>query len=217
MSRNNKLIFKVFCEGDTEYNYFEGFRKKNNLNLALRPINMDGGGYSNFLSEIKKDGSFNSIAKFIIIDGDRASAEKGEKDKLKELIDYCILQNDKGDTPHILIINYPDFEYLACLHSPKFNKQNINNFIKSEYNYKSVNDFKADQKVFEKLNTKSNSYFTMLKNVSSKFAFISNKIDVKKSKFLINVKTEKKLENIGKRGSNINDFFFILRGFDEKV
>ena len=48
MSRKKRLVekvFKVFCEGDTEYNYFEYIRKNKKVSLAIRPINMKGGGY----------------------------------------------------------------------------------------------------------------------------------------------------------------------------
>ena len=51
MSRKKRLVkkvFKVFCEGDTEYNYFEYIRKNKKVSLAIRPINMKGGGYANF-------------------------------------------------------------------------------------------------------------------------------------------------------------------------
>lgn len=43
MSRKKRLVekvFKVFCEGDTEYNYFEYIRKNKKVSLAIRPINM---------------------------------------------------------------------------------------------------------------------------------------------------------------------------------
>lgn len=41
MSRKKRLVekvFKVFCEGDTEYNYFEYIRKNKKVSLAIRPI-----------------------------------------------------------------------------------------------------------------------------------------------------------------------------------
>jgi hypothetical protein len=44
--------------------------------LALKPINMHGGGYSNFLDVIKTEANSNCLAKFIIIDLDRLRIEK---------------------------------------------------------------------------------------------------------------------------------------------
>lgn len=73
VKRSIKKVFKVFCEGDTENNYFEYIRKNKKIDLAIKPINMHGGGYSNFLSTIKEDSNSNCLAKFIIIDGDRAT------------------------------------------------------------------------------------------------------------------------------------------------
>ena len=57
MSRKQRILKKryaIFCEGDTEYNYTEKMRKNQGVELVLKPINMHGGGYSNFLRQIKK-------------------------------------------------------------------------------------------------------------------------------------------------------------------
>ncbi len=58
MSRKQRILKKryaIFCEGDTEYNYTEKMRKNQGVELVLKPINMHGGGYSNFLRQIKKE------------------------------------------------------------------------------------------------------------------------------------------------------------------
>ena len=58
MSRPERKLqkrFVVFCEGDTEYNYIDKMRKRQNVQIALKPINMHGGGYSNFLKKIKTE------------------------------------------------------------------------------------------------------------------------------------------------------------------
>ena len=47
--RKLRKKFIVFCEGDTEYNYIDTMRLNQGVELALKPINMHGGGYSNFL------------------------------------------------------------------------------------------------------------------------------------------------------------------------
>ena len=50
MSRKQRVLKKryaIFCEGDTEYNYTDKMRKKQGVELVLKPINMHGGGYSN--------------------------------------------------------------------------------------------------------------------------------------------------------------------------
>lgn len=78
-TRETKKNFKVFCEGDTEYNYIDEMRRQKRLSIAIKPVNMKGGGYSNFLEQVKTDGTTNCLAKFIIIDGDRAVEEEGER------------------------------------------------------------------------------------------------------------------------------------------
>ncbi|UWN95661.1 hypothetical protein NQ488_14140 [[Bacteroides] pectinophilus] len=71
MSRKTRVLqkrFAVFCEGDTEYNYIDKMRKNQGVELVLKPINMHGGGYSNFLQKIKTESQSNYLAKFIIMD-----------------------------------------------------------------------------------------------------------------------------------------------------
>ena len=78
MSRKQRILKKryaVFCEGDTEYKNTEKMRKKQGVELVLKPINMHGGGYSNFLRQIKKESQTNYLAKFIIVDTKRQKIE----------------------------------------------------------------------------------------------------------------------------------------------
>lgn len=215
--RVSKKIFKVFCEGTTEYNYFEVLRKSKNLNLALRPIDMKGGGYSSFLNEVRKDANSNCIAKFIVIDGDRANNVIEEQHNLKKLIDYCANMNNKGSIPHILIVNCPDFEYVACLHSPEYNGQEAKNFIINRYQYKDIGKFKADKEIFAFLNSKEKSYNVMLSKLQKSDLIIENCIKITKKQFLIRVKTKSCLDNLGRKSSNIFDFFEVIREFEDSI
>lgn len=83
MSRKQRVLKKryaIFCEGDTECNYTDKMRKKQGVELVLKTINMHGGGYSNFLCQIKKESQTNYLAKFIIVDADRIVSVPGEKE-----------------------------------------------------------------------------------------------------------------------------------------
>ena len=120
MSRVERVLkkrFAVFCEGDAEYNYIDKMRKNQGVELVLKPINMHGGGYSNFLKQIKKESQSNYLAKFIIVDADRISADSNELENFLKLVDYCRLQNEKGNVPHFNIADNPDFEKLAAAFS----------------------------------------------------------------------------------------------------
>ncbi len=211
--RITKKNFKVFCEGDTEYNYIDEMRRQKRLSIALKPVNMKGGGYSNFLEQVKTDGATNCLAKFIIIDGDRAIAEEGEKKNLRELLEYCMLQNRSGRIPHFLIVNYPDFEYIACLHTPKYKGQNVVQYITRELGYKSVDEFKADEKVYRVLNTNGNSYSIMLSLLREENCFIINRYSINKKLYEIKISTSYDWEKLGKKGSNINEFFEVVNSF----
>jgi hypothetical protein len=211
--RETKKNFKVFCEGDTEYNYIDEMRRQKRFSIAIKQVNMKGGGYSNFLDQVKTDGTMNCLAKFIIIDGDRAVAEEGEKKILRELLEYCMLQNQSGRVPHVLIVDYPDFEYIACLHTPKFKGQDVAQYIVKELGYKSVDEFKADEKVYNVLNSNGNSSDLMLSLLRKDNCFIVNEYHIKKKLYEIKISTVYDWEKLGRKGSNINEFFEIINRF----
>lgn len=81
--RSTKKTFKVFCEGDTEYSYIDELRRQKKLSIALKMVNMKGGGYRSFLEQVRIDGITNCLAKFIVIDGDRAFSDEGGKEESK--------------------------------------------------------------------------------------------------------------------------------------
>lgn len=91
--REIKKNFRVFCEGDTEYHYINEMKRQKRLSIALKLVNMKGGGYKGFLESLKIDGNTNCLAKFIIIDGDRAISEEGEKKRLREFMYIRKLKN----------------------------------------------------------------------------------------------------------------------------
>lgn len=213
-TRVTKKNFKVFCEGDTEYHYIDEMRRQKNLSISLKPVNMRGGGYRNFLEHVKTDGTTNCLAKFIIIDGDRAVEDDDEKKNLRELLDYCILQNKSGRIPHFLIVNYPDFEYIACLHAPQYKGQNVAQYIMKEWRYKSVDKFKSDEKIYHVLNTNGNSYDQMLLSLQKENCFVINHYIISKKQYEIKISTIYDWDKLGKRGSNINEFFEVISGFD---
>lgn len=103
MSRKTREIqktFKVFCEGDTEFNYIDEMRRQKKLSISLKLVNMKGGGYRSFLEQVQIDGTTNCLAKFILIDGDKAISDEGEKKNLRELLEYCRIQNQSERIPH---------------------------------------------------------------------------------------------------------------------
>lgn len=131
MSRKKRILqkrFAIFCEGDTEYNYIDKMRRNQGVELVLKPINMHGGGYANFLQKIRTESQSNYLAKFIIVDADRLTTIQGELDGFNKLLEYCMIQNKKGNTPHFIIMDNPNFEYVACLHSPAYKGQDVHKF-----------------------------------------------------------------------------------------
>ncbi len=219
MSRPKRTVeksFKIFCEGDTEYNYFEYIRNNKKVSLAIRPVNMKGGGYSNFLNYLKEDANSNCLAKFIVIDGDRAETVYGEKGALLQIIKYCQVQNESRRIPHVLIIDYPDFEYVACLHTFGYKGQDVEQYIKKELGYSNVDDFKSDDNIFKVLVESGKGSITqLLKSINKHTAVIKNRFSINKTKYEILVQeTIFNEKNFGIKGTNFNEFYEVLQNID---
>lgn len=211
MSRNIKPRIRLFVEGKTEDNYFKELAKSLNLDFSIETVDMNGGGYSNFLTKIKTKGYLGCTFIFIIIDLDKVCDDK--KNFLK-LVRHCNDQNKRVDTPYFLIGNYKDFEYFACLHSSEYKEGDTKQFIINKFKYKNIEAFKSNSKIFNFLNTNGRSYKNAIDKISKKQAYIYNEykpvnknngdIVVKNVK----VKINENLENI--KNSNMNDFFNII-------
>lgn len=214
MNNTIRPKLRLFVEGKSENNYFREFGKKVNIEFVIEPIDMKGGGYSNFLQKIKEKGYQGCTAVVIIIDLDKIDDDKANFEKL---LKYCKTQNkNKGcPVPYILLGTYEDFEYFACCHSKDYKGGDTSPFIIKNYKYKNVTDFKADSKIYDVLNnTKNNRSFNNACNmISKKSSYFNNKIEpkgkngditIKLSSFSINeqVRTSK--------NSNIHELFKLI-------
>lgn len=124
----------------------------------------------------------------------------------------------EGDTEYnyideILIVDYPDFEYIACLHTPQYKGQNVAQYIVKELGYKSVEEFKADEKIYNVLNTNGNSSDLMLSLLKRENCFVVNHYSIKKNLYEIKNSTIYDWEKLGRKGSNINEFFEVINSF----
>lgn len=214
MSRKQRVLKKryaIFCEGDTEYNYTEKMRKKQEVELVLKPINMHGGGYSNFLRQIKKESQTNYLAKFIIVDADRIVSVPGEKENFLRLLEYCRIQNDKGNTPLFVIADNPDFEHVACLHDTDYKGQDTKGYIVKTWGYKNLDAFKNDTEVYEFLNTGKRSFEVLLGILRRQDKLVKNLYEIKKKTFDIRIRsTVFNQDMLDQRVSNIEEFFDVI-------
>lgn len=161
------------------------------------------------MEEIKKEASNNCLAKFIIIDFDRVAQNEGELSKLKEIIDYCKIQNNSNRIPHFLILNNPNFEYIACLHIGSYQGQSIKGFIERNLNFGNVEKFKAKQDIYKYLNSNENSQNLMCSRLKEPIIIHHYKISKKSYEIRI-FKVDIKWENGDKSGSNINELFEVI-------
>ena len=110
---------------------------------------------------------------------------QGEKDSFLQLAEYCRLQNKKGTIPHFLIVNNPDFEYVACLHVPEYKGQEVTRFLQTVLGFQSLEQFKKNTEVYECLNNGERSYQVLIQKIQGKDKFVKNTYSVKKKNFEI--------------------------------
>lgn len=211
--REGKLKLKLFVEGYTEENYFKKLRKNNNVEISYTEINMEGGGYTSFLKEIKKSSDLGFIAVFIVIDLDKYIDEVNQKKPLEELIAYCKRKNKNGRIPYFLIASNRDFEFFACSHCVNYKDSNTNAYITKNFKYKNLEDFKSDEKIYEFLNSNSKSYINAINKIKTKKPYISNEYikDIKKLDKSLKIRqTTINAEALCYFHSNMYEFFDII-------
>ncbi|HAU84452.1 MAG TPA: hypothetical protein DCW90_02760 [Lachnospiraceae bacterium] len=210
-----KIKIQLLAEGNTEVNYFKSLRMKENLKISYKEVNVRGGGYLNFLRQIKKESDLGYLAKVILLDYDLARENGGEKKNFKTLLEYCIEKNRHGRIPYILIVNNYDFEYFACLHSSKYNNQDTSQFIIDTYKYKSIEDYKGDEGIYDKLNSNGNSYQHAINilNEQKKKTVISNDCELTEKRSIPIIKNKQIIyvpEADTYKNSNILDFLNLI-------
>ena len=74
-----KKTISILCEGDTEYNYFTGFKEHCDSVLNIKCVPSNNGSYSIVLKNLKKISPHGTVARFAIIDFDRFQNISGEQ------------------------------------------------------------------------------------------------------------------------------------------
>ncbi|MBF8984532.1 RloB domain-containing protein [Lutibacter sp. B2] len=211
MIRKSKQRLMLLVEGDTEENYMKELKNNPDVYFSIKPVNMHGGGYTNFKNRLRKESTKGFLAIFILIDLDKAFDEKKQ---LKDLIDYCKMQNKKSEIPYILIGTNKDFEFFACCHCPNYKKGNTDQYITKIFGYKDVGKFKSDTKIYTFLNSDHRSFKEALNKLSSKHPAYFKHVYKKEKKGLdITIKLSKTIINqdaLTSLHSNIYELFDII-------
>ena len=157
MSNNceNKVLTKkilLLCEGDTEQHYYNGLRQNKTLKVTIKPINVGGGGYKEMLKAIKENSGFGYFARIVVLDLDRYHTITTEKAEFTNIIQYVGSQN-RRQLPVLLIASNPDFDEFVLLHDATYNG---NRSMLNSMGYKSIDELKADEFVYQKFNNGKN-------------------------------------------------------------
>ena len=207
-SRPLQRVLYLFCEGDTEFHYFTGFKTSNRFSFTIKPVDVKGGGYAKMTAEVIRTGTDGSIARVILIDLDRYMSHPGEKAAFNRLLNIVQSHNVRG-WPTFLIVSNPDFDDFVLLHDPKYHFQEKAKFL-SSIGYNDVDDFKGDDKVYAKFNTNGTR---KLENALSRINpnyFVKNTISLTKSTYAIKNTVEIIENNESVRTSNIADMFCLI-------
>jgi hypothetical protein len=124
-TKTRKNNISVVCEGETEYNYLIGLKKRTSAILKIKPVDAHGGGYKKILNEIKKISPIGVVARFALIDFDRYISVNKEDEYFEQLLSYC--RNEcKKNNPTFLVVSNPNFDYFVLKHDKKYRGQDKN-------------------------------------------------------------------------------------------
>lgn len=208
----NKIALKktllVLCEGQTEYNYYNSYRKNKSFSFSFKPVDVAGGGYAKMLKEIKQSSPHGVVARFVLLDLDRYFMHSSEQQVLNQIVAYIQVQNKNGN-PIFLVLSNPDFDEFVLLHD-KLYSGNKNSYLPS-VGYQSISDLKADSKVYEKFNNKATgrSDTIALRRLNQATA-VKNIFTFTKSNFALNNKLNTFPNNFVVRTSNIADLYDVI-------
>lgn len=211
MTKNIQQKLMLLVEGDTEEHYMKEFKNSPDVKFSIKPVNMHGGGYTNFKNRLRKEQTKGFLAIFILIDLDKAFDEEKQ---LKELVDYCKMKNKHSPIPYILIGTNKDFEFFACCHSPNYKKTNTDQYISKNFGYQDVAKFKADSKIYNFLNRDNRSFKEALNKLSPKQkTYFKHEYKKEKKGLDITIKLSKTIINpdaLTSLHSNIYELFDII-------
>lgn len=99
---------------------------------------------------------------------------------------------------------------LVYIHTHTKDKK-VEQYIKRELGYRDVDAFKADDKVFKVLvESGKGSIEQLINSVNHATAIVNNDFSINKSKYEIFVKSTINMSNLGKKGTNFDDFYKVL-------
>lgn len=215
MIRQSRRKIKLLVEGETEENYFKMLNKSPGLDVSVKSVNMNGGGYSNFLKKLKRESLSGYLALFLILDLDKALEDE---ENLSKLIEYCKMKNKNATSPYIIIGNNEDFEFFACCHCHKYKNTNTKIYIEKNLKYKDLSKFKSDANIFDFLNKEGRSYDVALDYLNTGKKYFNYEIEEKRKGLDINVKIKSMKideESLSNKHSNMKDLFELLLPNDQ--
>ena len=204
----------VLCEGQTEYNYYDHYRKNQSLSFSFKPVDVAGGGYLKMLTELKKTSPQGVMARFVLLDMDRYFNHVEEQQVLTNIFNYISAQNKNGN-PVFLILSNPDFDRFVLLHDNNFTG-NINAFLPN-VGYHNINELKADQDIYEKFNNQKTgrSVQNALRRLCSLKPPVENQFSYTKKSFTFSNTLIVNNNFFVNKTSNIIDLYNVVKKIEE--
>ena len=132
----------------------------------------------------------------------------GEDAAFLRLLEYCRQQNRKKAVPCFLVLDNPDFEYVACLHAEDFSDQATEKFIREKMRFQSLAEFKRKEDIYEFLTSGAYSSENMLKRLRGSKKALYNKYIIQRRNYSIRVtETVFKKADLSVRCSNLEEFW----------
>lgn len=172
--------YTVYCEGKTENCYLNGLRKwmrehHPDVQLKLEPVDVGGGGYSEFLKRLRIEPDTNCVGRFVILDYDRILMHPHETEAFKKLLDLS-KASMKRNVPLILIVSNEYFEYALCAHDPKYHDGNVADHLTGCWGYRNPDDVKSDEAVWDRTHASGRSHEIAICHLEKRPQLIANAI-----------------------------------------
>lgn len=180
--RKKRVLSKkcvVYCEGQTEQNYLDGFKRwvhsiDPSSEITIKPVDVGGGGYASMLRKVQTEPDSNCVARIVLLDFDRYLTDPDERNCLPRLIEVS-KASIKKKVPIILILSNKKFEYVLCCHDDDYNHGDVDRFIRSKWN-QDPSSCKGDANIWEFCNRGGRSIEIAMKKLSERSFLVKNGI-----------------------------------------
>ena len=214
--RTTSKKFTVYCEGKTESRYLKGLRNwmatdHPEISLRLETVDIGGGGYREFIKRLRAEADSNCLARFVLLDYDRAKCHTGERTAFDELLGLS--RESKGKrVPLILIVSNDSFEYPLCCHDPEYRQGDPMAHLVHGWGYRDASDIKSDEQVWGRAHEGNRDHKVAMECLSTRPVLVDYELQVPQAHWDVRIKSVAfNPDAASSKTSNLPDLFKAIK------